>query len=334
MIHAFEGDTADSLWRKVAQGLVNGDSYSTAPSRLGPIREYLHCSLHLSNPRERWVLSRQPPLNPAFAIAEVIWILQGRNDAAFLNYWNPALPKFAGLTDSYYGAYGHRLRRNLGFDQIEQAYQILSLAADSRQVVLQIWDGAKDLPFATGQPRDPDIPCNVVSMLKVRDDRLHWLQIMRSNDLYLGTPHNLVQFTSLQEIVAGWLGIEVGSFVLMCDSLHLYEHDVANVSIASHQASINNPDSLALAKSDFDRVLSIVGSIADDLRADGLTPTRLMQSISSSDVPTSWRNLLAIVAADSARRRGWQTETEAVSEICTNPVLSAAWRAWVARRSS
>lgn len=333
MIHAFEGDTADSLWRKVAQGLVNGDSHSTVPSRLSTIREYLHCSLHLSNPRERWVLSRQPPLNPAFAIAEVIWILQGRNDAAFLNYWNPTLPKFAGSTDSYYGAYGHRLRRNLSFDQIERAYQILLVAPDSRQVVLQIWDGEKDLPFATGQPRAPDIPCNVASMLKIRDGRLHWLQIMRSNDLYLGTPYNLVQFTSLQEIMAGWLGIDVGSFVLMCDSLHLYEHDIGNVSITSHQAPVANSDSLALPKSEFDRVLSVVGSIADELRADELTPSRLMQTISSSDVPTSWRNLLAIVAADCARRRGWRAEMEAVSEICANPALNAAWRAWVARCS-
>jgi thymidylate synthase len=125
MIKTFEANTADDLWRQAAEALLQGDDFLCQASRSGPIREYLHCSLHLTNPRQRWILSRQPALNPAFAIAEVIWILQGRNDAAFPNYWNPKLPEFAGYGDTYHGAYGHRLRSNFGFDQIERAYQAL-----------------------------------------------------------------------------------------------------------------------------------------------------------------------------------------------------------------
>lgn len=331
MIKLFEGDTADEIWRKAAEALVCGSDCLRQESRLGPMREYLHCSLHLRDPLQRWVLSRQPAINPAFAIAELIWILQGRNDAAFPNYWNPALPKFSGHGETYHGAYGHRLRGNLGVDQIETAYRVLAANPNSRQVVLQIWDGQKDMPLLNGEARSPDIPCNIVAMPKVRAGRLEWLQVMRSNDLFLGTPHNFIQFTSLQEIMAGWLGIEVGSFVLISDSLHIYEHDIDKLKVAGIAPSARNTDSLALSKDEFDQVLSIVGNAMDELRADKFLPARFMQIIRTNSLPTSWRNLLCIVAADAARRRNWIDGTEAASGQCTNPALTVAWDAWVER---
>ena len=331
MIKQFDGNTADEIWRKAANALVNGGDYLLQSSRLGPMREYLHCSLHLSDPRQRWMLSRQPAMNPAFAIAELVWILQGRNDAAFPNFWNPALPRFSGRGETYYGAYGHRLRSNLGWDQIEIAYQVLVANPDSRQVVLQIWDGKKDFPHQNGAARDADIPCNIVGMPKVRDGKLEWLQVMRSNDLFLGTPHNFVQFTSLQEIMAGWLGVEVGSFVLMSDSLHIYEHDIEKLKIAEIVPSARNIDSLALSKGEFDQVLSIIGNILDELRSEGLLPGRFKKLIESINLPRGWHNLLCIVAADAARRRNWIDEVEVASGQCTNPALSAARNAWVQR---
>jgi thymidylate synthase len=331
MIKTFEGDTADEIWRNAAEALVSGDDSLRQDSRLGPMREYLHCSLHLRDPRQRWVLSRQPSMNPAFAIAELVWILQGRNDASFPNYWNPGLPRFSGRGETYYGAYGHRLRGSLGLDQIERAYQVLAANPNSRQVVLQIWDGQKDMPRLDGTPQDADIPCNIVAMPKVRQGKLEWLQIMRSNDLFLGTPHNFVQFTSLQEIMAGWLGIEAGSFVLMSDSLHIYEHDMDNLKIHRIAPAALNTDSLALPKEEFERVLPIVGSLMDELRTETLLPARFIEVIGGIELPTSWRNLLCIVAADAARRRNWVAETVAASSQCTNPALNAAWKAWVER---
>lgn len=328
MINVFEGGTADELWRNAAEALVMGADYSRQNSRLGFIRELLHCSLHLRNPRQRWILSRQPSINPAFAIAEVVWILQGRNDSAFLNYWNPQLPKHSGRGETYYGAYGHRLRSNLGFDQIEGAYRTLAVDPGSRQVVLQLWDGQKDMPNLDGSPRDSDIPCNVVAMLKVRDGKLELLQIMRSNDIFRGTPHNIIQFTCLQEVMAGWLGLEVGSFVLVADSLHMYEHDSEEFYISESTPSVNNTDSLSLSKSEFDQMLLVMGNAMDELRHEQLSSKRFMELITNNDFPTGWRNMFCIVAADTARRRNWGNEMDAASSQCNNPALSATWNAW------
>ena len=49
---------------------------------------------------------------------------------------------------------------------------------------------------------------------------------MRSNDIFRGLPYNFVQFTSMQEILAGWLKINVGSYNHVSDSLHIYERDL------------------------------------------------------------------------------------------------------------
>lgn len=333
MFHYFDGATADEVWRKAKEELTSG-AFSIHGSRLGPMRELLHCGLCFRDPRQRWVLSRRPAINPAFSIAEVVWILQGRNDAAFLNYWNPALPKFAGLNPIYHGAYGSRLRNNFGFDQIDRAYRVLLANPDSRQVVLQIWDTVKDTPHADGTSRDPDIPCNLISSLKIRSEKLEWLQVMRSNDVFLGTPHNFVQFTSLQEVIAGWLGIEVGSFLLVADSLHLYEHDVDQCSMTEMPSAAMNTDSLALPRGEFNRILPLVGNTMDEMRHEYLSPIRLVSVIESLGLPIGWANSMYIVAADTARRRHWTDEMHAVASKCSNPALLEAWRAWLARCSS
>jgi len=75
-----------------------------------------------------------------------------------------------------------------------------------------------DFPDEEGRPASQDILCNVLSMLKIRDGRLEWTQVMRSNDLFRGVPYNFVQFTVLQEVIAGWLGLEVGAYDHVSDS--------------------------------------------------------------------------------------------------------------------
>src|SRR5680860_994578 len=152
-----------------------------------------------------------------------------------MNSWNSRLRRYVdGEVDTrvFHGAYGHRLgsRPRLSrdaeralrvsthqepppLDQVRTAYEALIHSPHSRQVVLQIWDSKREL--ANPSPRSADVPCNLLSHLMIRNDRLEWLPVMRSNDLIWGTPLNFVQFTCLQEIMAGWLGVEVGSYVHM-----------------------------------------------------------------------------------------------------------------------
>jgi thymidylate synthase len=333
MPHCFVGETADNVWRQAAGVLLGRPAGKLQDSRSGKTRELLHVSFHIRNPRERWVLSRQPGINPAFAVAEVVWILGGRNDSEFINYWNPELQKFAGKDALYHGAYGYRLRKQFGLDQIERAYSALKRNPESRQIVLQIWDSRSDLPREDGSPVSEDIPCNVCSLLKVRDGHLEWTQIMRSNDLLLGTPHNFVQFTVLQEIIAGWLRLGLGEYTHFSDSLHVYEDKAAKYSIACAAPTATNGDSLLLPKTESDVVLRRLATIAEALMSPQLTKTAFNNLCASDEMPAGYRNLVLTMAADAARRREWYPEMDRAASRCMNFALRAAWDQWKRRHN-
>ena len=103
-MHVFEGTTANEVWLKAALKFENSEGTHEQPSRAGQTKELLGAAFTIHNPRQRWASSRQPSINPAFAIAEVVWIVSGRRDSSFLNNWNPKLPQFAGGGKNYHGA--------------------------------------------------------------------------------------------------------------------------------------------------------------------------------------------------------------------------------------
>lgn len=334
MFRSFEGPTADHVWRQLVEIFRTGDGIVVQPSRGGATKEILHAAISINDPRQRWVASRQPPLNIAFALAEVVWIMTGRNDLAFLKAWNSRLPEYVGNGPQLRGAYGHRLRHHKGVDQITRAYQALSNNPDTRQAVLQIWDSSIDLPQPDGSPVDRDIPCNVLSLLKIRDGKLEWLQVIRSNDLFLGVPHNFVQFMCLQEVIAGWLGVECGAYNQVSDSLHLYNHDEESLlSSAPLPDMPPNTDSLALSKEVSDAAfeelsLRIERMVAPSLRCDELEGIAVWD-----EGPEAFRNILAVLVAEAARRRTRPDISDRVMAACTNPLYDELWRLWLKRNS-
>jgi len=330
-MHLFEGNTADEVWLMAASKFEESAAVRVQSSRAGDTREILGAAFTIKNPRQRWVMSRQPAMNPAFAIAEVVWIVSGRRDAAFLNYWNPKLPQFAGTGKNYHGAYGYRLRRHLGLDQLERAYQALSNNPDSRQVVLQIWDSSVDFPSPDGSPANADIPCNVCSFAKIRDGKLEWTQILRSNDLFLGVPHNFVQFTSLQEILAAWLGIEVGDYRHISDCLHIYVRDQEHVRGSGEIASDENNDTLRFTKPESDKFFPEMSKLMDQMTGSLLTQKKLARLARPEEFPKELRNWMLVVAADCARRRRWINLSYELMAECRNPALKQLWERWLAR---
>jgi len=331
MIYSISEDSADAVWRNATNLLIKGNEVRIQPSRLGVTHELLHVNFEIKNPRDRWIVSRLPAINPAFAVAEVFWILTGSRDAAFINYWNPALPKFAGNYAHYHGAYGHRIKKNFGFDQLKKAYNVLKNNPSSRQVVIQIWDSKRDFPDETGQPASLDVPCNVCSLIKVRDGKLEWLQVMRSNDLYRGTPYNIIQFSTMQEILAGWLNLDVGSYNQISDSLHIYKHDLPEVDVMFSPINVKNSDNLCCSLEEFDIICKKMIKMLKELTRDGLKKSQILSFINDESLSEGYKNLLLVAIADSARRRSWYDEMNLAGHKCSNPALSFAWQAWRTR---
>lgn len=329
-MQVFEGRTADEAWRAAADQFRRGDETSRQPGRGGVTWELLPAVFVIQDPSQRWVISRNPAMSAPFALVEIIGIIAGRQDSEYLNFFNPRLPRFAGTGSVYPGAYGFRLRRHFGIDQLERVCAALERNAHSRQAVLQIWDAVADIPLTDGSPASPDIPCNLCSMLKLRDNRLYWTQILRSNDLFRGTPYNFVQFSVLQEVVAGWLGVTMGSYTQLSDSLHVYEQDLQSLASFTPIDAPASKDSLLLPKRTSDLFWSNLNKSVTELIAPELGEKDIEEIALQQDYPAA-QNILVIVAADSARRRAYYDLAKDLSSRCTNPLLSLAWQRWDSR---
>lgn len=341
----FETESADQAWKQVARHvLVDG---RLQPSRAGLTREVRDVLIGLTQPTDRAVYSR--PINPAFAIAEVIWILAGADDSSFLKMWNPRMANFVDPGENrFHGAYGNRLGAKpllsnkasvrlrvrdpqdpAPVNQLLGALNALRHAPESRQVVLQVWDKNIDLPDPF--PRSRDVPCNLISHLLVRDGALEWIQVARSTDLVWGLPYNLIQWTSLQEVMAGWLGLDVGRFYQLSGSLHAYEKHWEElpswIDSPNHNASAR-PGSLKLApyqewEAMFSNLVDIVLRISDSVGGDDIASA----FESSRAVPAGYREWIAILSAEAFARCGLRREAQSCASRA-GLYWESSWKLW------
>ena len=333
MIPSFHGRSADEVWQEAADAFRESVGIRNQDSRGGSTKEILHVGMSIADPRQRWVVSRTPPLNLAFALAEVVWIMAGRRDLAFLEYWNSEYRKYAGPGPELHGAYGYRLRHHLLIDQLERAYLALKHEVDTRQVVLQIWDSRIDMPAVDGTPADTDIPCNLLAMPKIRDGKLEWLQIIRSNDMFLGVPHNFVQFTCLQEVLAGWLGVQCGTYNQISDSLHVYDRHWEKVVNSPPLPCIApNGDYLDLPRQESDRAFKELEHRVEQMIHPDTEPDALEALSFWDSAPQSYRNIGTVLAAEALRRRGLAESAVRTMSRCTNPAYQQLWSRWCSSR--
>ena len=193
------------------------------PSK-GPAREIVGVTLELTAPRAR--LSRSEKRGIFFgALGEFMWYMSGSNLIEFIEHYIPNYRQFSddGITAN--GAYGPRIFSQRGQDQISQLCEILRKKPDTRQAVLQILN-AEDVNSGTR-----DVPCTCTLQFFPRGNTLSLMTHMRSNDAYMGLPHDIFAFTMLHELIARETGYVVGTYHHSVGSMHLYEQDVKEAQI-------------------------------------------------------------------------------------------------------
>ncbi|NYF09918.1 thymidylate synthase [Leifsonia sp. AK011] len=189
-----------------------------------PTRELLARTVSLARPTERCITIPGRRNDCALAIAETMWVLQGRNDLEFLSRYVERAPNYSddgGKT--WRAAYGPRLRRwgassGDSVDQIREVYDLLRRDPSSRRAVIALFDPAQDFIEITN-----DVPCNNWLHFLIRDGRLDLNIVVRSNDVIWGfSGINTFEWSVLHEMLAFWLGVEVGKATFFISSLHLY----------------------------------------------------------------------------------------------------------------
>jgi thymidylate synthase (methanogen type) len=173
------------------------------------------------NPEQRVCTIPERDANPFFHLMEALWILAGRQDVEWLAQFNQQMRKYSDDGKVFHAAYGHRLRKHFGVDQINETIRLLKADPDTRRAVMAIWDPDHDLFFAS-----KDIPCNDLIAFKIRDGFLHMTVMCRSNDMVWGAyGANAVQFSMLQEYIASCVGVKMGRYVQISDSFHVYVNE-------------------------------------------------------------------------------------------------------------
>lgn len=208
-----QAQTLDNLLRKVIEKLLVSKNY--VKSTRGNSLELDGVLLKLGNPHCR--LSRTEQKGTVLScLGELLWYLSGSNELSFISYYLPRYKKDSDDGVSIYGGYGPRLVSMYGQNQIENVISLLQSKKSSRRAVIQIFK-AEDIAV-----NHKEIPCTSTLQFLIRNNQLHMLTNMRSNDAFWGLPHDIFCFTMLQEIVARSLGVGVGGYKHAVGSLHLY----------------------------------------------------------------------------------------------------------------
>lgn len=188
-------------------------------SRNGRVVELLNTQVVLTDPTRREILTADRKANVFAQIAETCWVLAGRNDIGWLSAYLPRALDYSDDGETWRGGYGPRLRGGyFGFDQLEHVIDLLRDDPLTRRAVVAIYE-----PTVDANP-GKDIPCNDFLQFQSRLGKLHLTVTVRSNDLMWGwSGINAFEWSTLQEIVASLLGIEVGPLTFNIGSLHLYQ---------------------------------------------------------------------------------------------------------------
>lgn len=326
MSEYFVGNCMNDIYTQIYNNF-DKNTGSVVPSRVGNTNEELHAMFSLNNPRKRWTTIRVPAISPAYAFAELIYLMSGSDEATVINPWNPQLQKYQGNYEKYPGSYGKRLKYSFGFDQLNRAYDALLNEPTSRQVLLDIWKPEIDLPKNQGKANNADIPCNVISMLKIRQGKLYWSQIMRSNDMYLGLPYDVLLFTSLQEIIAGWLQLDLGEYTHFCDSLHYYTENKMSINISAN--FLDNTDDLRLEKKISDEVFNEMFSRLNELSQGEDIDKCVKNILNSSSIPKSYDNMLMILCMYMLNKKSHTTDLfDECADRCTNKLYTELFNRW------
>ncbi len=215
----FQADTLDDLLHQVLDAALTQGT--TVQASKGANRELSCVLLKLTNPRAR--LSHTEKRGRVFSpLGELAWYLSRSNSADFISYYITRYREYAEADGTIHGAYGPRLFGMRDVDQVGNVITKLRTKPTSRQAVIQLFD-AGDLAREW-----KDIPCTCSLQFMVRSDRLDMATMMRSNDAFVGLPHDVFTFTMLQEIVARALGCEPGAYSHFAGSLHVYDENEAN----------------------------------------------------------------------------------------------------------
>jgi thymidylate synthase len=154
-------------------------------------------------------------------IAEQVWFISGaRKPEIFLRNFTKIWDDFTNPGDVVTVAYGYRWRRHFGRDQLGMLIDLLEKDPSSRHGVVVTWDPSSD---GLGGVNKGNVPCPYTFTVNIIGGRLNFMNVVRSNDMILGFPHDVAGFALLQMMLAQRLDVRPGVYSHIIANAHIYD---------------------------------------------------------------------------------------------------------------
>lgn len=228
----YKAQTIDGAWERWYEILTK--DVATQDSRDGAVvGEILNAVTVIEDPTRCILKSPIRNLPMRYMIGELLWYLSGNPSLDAIRLYTSAWDRMSDDGETVNSNYGNRIQNAVDefydrtivdghntFDQLKMVEEILRKDPASRQAVIHIKQ-ARDL---VNHP-SKDVNCTVCLQFFIRNGKLYMTTYMRSNDLWMGFPNDVFQFTAIQIYLAMKLGVRLGYYTHIAGSLHLYERD-------------------------------------------------------------------------------------------------------------
>lgn len=207
-----------------------------------------HVTVVLTDPTKGLAVGCGRGLSPRVAATEALQLIGAFHDPELMVWSSPQFERFRDGFNAFYGAYGSRID-----NQLTHVVTKLLLDPSTRQAVITLWDPALD-----NRPGEKDYPCTVALGFDLSQGMLNMNVVMRSNDVWLGFPYDVFQFTQLQLTLAHVLGRVAGTYTHTAWSMHIYVDNLKVTNqLTDHRIGVPSyqPQGLGLRLDALDRVI-------------------------------------------------------------------------------
>lgn len=204
-------NNADDLFDLVLQHMDDANIPNIA-------KELINANLVLFDPTRNTMCNCKRKMPIRYAIGELLWYNSRQNNWKAIEPFSKFWKNISDDGEHVNSNYGWCIRDKYGFDQWEYVKNLLKQDPNTRQAVMHIKE-ARNTPTK-------DLNCTIALQFFIRDNKLDLIVTMRSNDIWLGLPYDLFNFTCMQIQMAMELGVGIGVYYHNAGSLHLYERDL------------------------------------------------------------------------------------------------------------
>ena len=185
------------------------------------VGECINAITVIKDPTRNIMKNKIRKLPMRYAIGEMLWYMSGNNSLKEIQKYSKGWDRMSDDGVTVNSNYGYCIKYKFGFDQWEFVKNELKKNPNSRRAVIHIKEASdKD---------SKDINCTVCLQFFIRNNKLYMTTYMRSNDLWMGFPYDVFQFTNMQVLMSMELGVELGTYTHIAGSLHLYKRNLVKV---------------------------------------------------------------------------------------------------------